>query len=474
MDRDERISQEEIGVPEVVNEHNIWQKSTIIRVIDAVMGTGKSKWVIMQVKANPTKNFIIVLPILSELRRYEDELVGTSLMVSLYDGTKKKDRFDVAISSARVILITHTLFEEYLNDFSYELLEEKKWNLIMDEVVTAFETITISNIHVRGFVDCKILSIKSIDDTLKKLIPDHDLVDSNLNKSDHDVLPQEKEFLKSLKAKDLYGTAHYSSKSHKKTWYYSFSLREQRFKNFCTIMILTYPFKDTDLDYWFQIKKLKLQHLELTRTATTNSLSDFALKSHSGKYSGSSFKHLIEFIDTASKPNKEKYGEKFHDFSSSSMKNAFNLDNNNNNFNIRKQKEVKNALINLFQNKRKLSVSPDEFMFTCKKKYIPLFQDSKNGLSAKFIGEETFLAFNVRATNTQSHKHYLAYLYNAFPFPAVEQRVQSSGLAYNRDRFSLYVVIQWLWRSAIRNNEKIYLYMPSRRMRNILEKWLNT
>jgi hypothetical protein len=469
MDREERCSQEGRGIPEIVNKHNIWQKSTTIRVVDAVMGTGKSTWVIMQIKANPATNFIIVLPMLSELKRYEQELYGINSMVSLYDGTKKKDRFDEAIGSARVILITHVLFEEYLNDFSFELLEEKKWNLIMDEVVTAFEPTGADHITVRGLIERKVLSIKSIDSTLKKFDADLKRLDIYLSRSDHYVPAKTKEFLKSIKAKDLYGTVHFSPGE---TWYYSFSLREQRFRNFCTIMILTYPFKDTNLDYWFQIKGLKFRHLELTRKATTDSLSDFKLKRHSGKYSGSAFKHLIEFIDTAPKPRKKKYGEKYSDFSAGSMKDVFNPDTKSSS-NLKKQKEVRNALINLFRNKRRLFASPDEFMFTCKKESIPVFQDSKNGLSAKFIGEETFVAFNKRATNTLSHKYYLAYLYNAFPFPSVEQRVQSCGLTYNKDIFSLYVIIQWLWRSAIRNNKKIYLYMPSKRMRGILEEWLN-
>jgi hypothetical protein len=47
------------------------------------------------------------------------------------------------------------------------------------------------------------------------------------------------------------------------------------------------------------------------------------------------------------------------------------------------------------------------------------------------------------------------------------------NIPVNVDAFSLSCLIQWIWRSRIRNNESIKLYLPSTRMRNLLENWLN-
>lgn len=33
-------------------------------------------------------------------------------------------------------------------------------------------------------------------------------------------------------------------------------------------------------------------------------------------------------------------------------------------------------------------------------------------------------------------------------------------------------MIQWIWRSAIRNGEEISLYLPSKRMRDLLTEWI--
>ena len=34
-------------------------------------------------------------------------------------------------------------------------------------------------------------------------------------------------------------------------------------------------------------------------------------------------------------------------------------------------------------------------------------------------------------------------------------------------------MLQWLWRSALRDGKHIILYIPSKRMRDLLKAWLN-
>ena len=52
---------------------------------------------------------------------------------------------------------------------------------------------------------------------------------------------------------------------------------------------------------------------------------------------------------------------------------------------------------------------------------------------------------------------------------------------FNDDLWALQEMLQYIWRSRIRGNEsvtsledrKINLYVPSKRMRTLLEQWLN-
>lgn len=435
------------------------------------MGTGKSTWVTMLIKSTPNNRYIVVLPMLTELRRYEQALHGIDRLVCLWDGTQKKNRFDEALTHANIILITHALYEEYLNDVSFEILEKGQWNLILDEVITAFEQVKLDHTSIRGLVDIGAIIPKPVSDTIEKYVPNKTTYQYHEKSSDYMIDQSKKAFLKEALAKDVFGIS--TGKDNQERRYYTFCLREERLTPFQSIRILTYPFKNTDLYYWFKIKQIRVSHLELLRLDDTDSLNDFSLIPHSGSYSGSSFTDLIELVDTPKRSMGKKYGESWNDFSATSMREFF-APAAKSKINIEIQKEVRNSLVTLFRNRRKTMVTPEEFMFTCKKDSIPAFQDSKNRLTKDFIGEETFVPFNERATNSRGHKNYLAYLYNAFPFPSVVKAIEAHGIQYDQDRYSLYILIQWIWRSAIRHGERIQIYIPSVRMRNILEKWLNS
>lgn len=57
--------------------------------------------------------------------------------------------------------------------------------------------------------------------------------------------------------------------------------------------------------------------------------------------------------------------------------------------------------------------------------------------------------------------------------PMVKQFFVNNGVDVNEEGYALSEMLQWIWRSAIRNNEPINIYIPSSRMRNILEEWLD-
>ncbi len=46
------------------------------------------------------------------------------------------------------------------------------------------------------------------------------------------------------------------------------------------------------------------------------------------------------------------------------------------------------------------------------------------------------------------------------------------GVTINEDLYGLSEMIQWIWRSRIRKGESINIYIPSMRMRNLLDAWM--
>ena len=84
-----------------------------------------------------------------------------------------------------------------------------------------------------------------------------------------------------------------------------------------------------------------------------------------------------------------------------------------------------------------------------------------------------FLACNARATNKYAQCYNLAYCVNIYLHPAISQFFLQKGIKVNEDLFGLSEMIQWIWRSRIRNGEKINIYIPSTRMRTLLKSWLD-
>lgn len=109
---------------------------------------------------------------------------------------------------------------------------------------------------------------------------------------------------------------------------------------------------------------------------------------------------------------------------------------------------------------------PTDFAWTCFSRYRSKFK--KKGIITRYI------PYNQRASNKYSNAHYLAYAVNVFNQPNCYNYFKARGLEMDMDRWALSVMIQWIWRSAIRNGEKIYIYLPSKRMRDLLEDWMDS
>jgi len=87
--------------------------------------------------------------------------------------------------------------------------------------------------------------------------------------------------------------------------------------------------------------------------------------------------------------------------------------------------------------------------------------------------KDEWLAFNTKATNEYKDKSNLAYLLNLYPNPMVVKASAMKGYPVKEDIFALSEMVQWIWRSAIREDNEINIYVPSQRMRSLLVAWLN-
>ena len=83
-----------------------------------------------------------------------------------------------------------------------------------------------------------------------------------------------------------------------------------------------------------------------------------------------------------------------------------------------------------------------------------------------------FVACNARGTNNYRDKKSLAYLLNYFIHPDIRQFINHYNIDFNGDLFSLSALLQWIWRSQIRDGKTVQIYIPSERMRGLLQHWI--
>ena len=99
------------------------------------------------------------------------------------------------------------------------------------------------------------------------------------------------------------------------------------------------------------------------------------------------------------------------------------------------------------------------------------FKDHKNALKYKGYTNR-FISLNIRATNEYRETYILAYCTNRFVKPTLIQFFSKKEIYINQDEYALSVRLQWIWRSRIRDGKPIHIYIPSKRMRDLLTQYL--
>jgi hypothetical protein len=99
------------------------------------------------------------------------------------------------------------------------------------------------------------------------------------------------------------------------------------------------------------------------------------------------------------------------------------------------------------------------------------FKDTKNSIKRKGF-TRGFIPLNTKATNEFKDKTVLIYALNRFMDVPLKRYLENRGVEVNQDLWALNELLQWIFRSAIRDGKPIKIYIPSRRMRSLLLEWI--
>jgi hypothetical protein len=422
-------------------------------VIDSPCGSGKTMWAIQHINSLSRKNKILfITPFLSECDRIQKSCPDKNFISPDVKSGKgrKMNSFVSLIQSGKNIVSTHALFSNLDNEILKDI-QAKNYTLIIDESMEILRKVNIYNDNKgmteesgenQTYQDARILIEKNI------LF----LADSGEISWNEDYTLKKYDYIK-LKSKL---NSLIMVNNSLLMWTFPYKIFKDNF--FKEIYILTYQFDYQLQSYYFKYYDISYIKKEVVGFENQYIVQDYGLSGEDREYRRLA-KELIVICDNE---KLNSIGSSSINLSKQTSKTALSMawyEKTDGAVNA-----IKKNMTNYFKNIT--HSSGKERMWTSFKKY-------QNRLSGDTITKRNFIAINARATNDFINKKYLAYVVNRYLNPSFLQFFLQKGIHVDQDRFALSELVQWIWRSAIRNGEKIYIYIPSERMRGLLQNWLD-
>lgn len=391
-------------------------------VCDSMMGTGKSSAAITYINESIGERFVYITPYIKEADRIasacKSKKFGRPTPKS--EGGRLEDLHRM-IAMGENVSSTHALFARYTPE-TMDLIKDNGYTLIMDEVFCVMENIKIGLDDVRLLFDAKYILLDG--DRVVWLKPDYN--GTNFRKL-KDLAEQGTLF--------FYGN---------KFLFWNFPV--EIFTSFKKIYVLTFMFKAQMQRYYFDINNVEYEFIYTSFDGKHYRFSE----TPGVRVDGEKIRSLIHILDD----------EKMNDIGSDRTALSFTWYEKAGRSQMEK---IRKGMQNFFKNKCPSRV--EDRLWTAYKDYKKYLLGTG--------GKGSFLSYNIRATNEYGDRVAIAYLVNVHLVPHFKTYFYSHGASIDEGKYALSEMIQWVWRSAIRNDKNIWVYIPSKRMRTLLIEWLD-
>lgn len=415
-----------------------------VTVIDSIMGSGKTTSLINMMNENTEEKFIYITPYRDEIdrvisncpNRYFETPKNFDKM-NLKTCTKYEDLIKIIEQDINVVS-THALFQTF-DENIIKVLKEHKYTLILDEVAQVVEEINISPDDIRMLINEGVIIINKD----KRIIWSDDEYDGEFIKY--------KEPFKNGEVY-LYGNSVI-------IWCFPCEI----FNCFDRVIISTYLFKGQLQCYYFQVNNIDFEYKSAVKSINDKGEYEFNIVDYTEEYDYKSLSKLINIYEgKLNAIGEDKDGRK-KPLSSTWYKEATG----------EKLKLVQNNTYNYFRHV--CDKKSNEVLWTVFKFRAETPETKKNRMTKiKPNGyNKSFETCNCRATNKYRDRDTVAYLINRYNSPAIINFFKDRGAEVDEDAFALSELLQFIWRSCIRDGKPINVYIPSKRMRNLLKAWLN-
>lgn len=392
-----------------------------VTVVDARMGRGKTSAAIRYIRENrDRRRFLFVTPYLSEVQRICTHCGFDEPSEDM--GTKTAD-LRRKMRAKRNIAMTHSLFY-YMDTDMLELAKENGYSLIIDESINIIEKIPTS---AKDFT--LITNTMTIEDESGRLTWVDDEYEGRFD--DYKALA------------DQGNLFHLDSALLNITNPYLFQALDE-------VIMLTYLFDG-------QTQKAYMDYFGIPYRIVGVEQDDIGYKLSDAP----DCPPPIDIRDLVHIVSRETMLEKFWDRYSLS-KNWFSKKTADS----PEIKQLRRHLKYFFTHNG--GTESTDRIWTCYK------DDAKKILGKDGRYASSFLPLNTRATNEYRQATAVAYLVNRFCDPNLMKFFAARGITLDHDQFALSEMVQFVWRSAIRDNKPIDLYIPNKRMRDLFINWMDS
>lgn len=391
-----------------------------VKVIDSVMGAGKTTWAINYInEASPLERFVYITPLLSECDRIIKGVTNRDFVQpnKQAEGGSKLKSLKCLIESGKDIAASHKLFE-MADDELRELLRINNYTLILDEVMNVVEKSTVSKydmelLEERGFIEYD--KTGRVQWVAKDSIYEYGVYDH-------------------IKLRAQAGTLYYIQNT-----FLIYAFPPSIFETFTNVYVLTYLFDAQLMKYYFDMYGIPYEKF---------SVKDGELVTYDPRLENR--QALRKLINVYDGPH-NKHGEHPTAFSVRWLKRR-----NDDEF-----EAIQKSMVSYVRKIAKAKTK--DVMWTT-------IKDCQHDLKGKGYAKG-FIACNARATNEFKDRTTLMYMFNRFMNPYETKFFEGHGIRISDEKLAVSDLLQWIWRSNIREGGKVNLYMPSARMRQLLDKW---
>lgn len=412
------------------------------------MGSGKTTAIYNAMRENKNRRYIYTTPLLSEVKRTTDSVPG--FYEPLPYGRSKLDSLHRLMEEGRNIATTHALMLLF-DDETLRLAREKGYSLVIDETTPVLS-------EYNNFV--KQLDGKTVDaETTKWLLNEGMLtVDPHTLTAEWNA-SEEQGFAYSevVRFSDMGQLRCVNNTLYRKQ-------PPELFDAFEDVTVLTFMFDGSILKPYLDMHGFKYELLEVAHDGHGNyefvpyverdaRLEQFAplITIYEGKYNKIGARPNALSVTDLGRTGRLREAH----LAMRSCKQAYGIKNNS----LMWTTSMRDGY--------HLELQKDGFKYTHKltAAELALSEEEMDKLS-------TFVPCTARATNDFRDRTNLMYMLNRYIQAGIAQYFRHRDYPIDEDRFAIAELVQWIWRSAIRDGNPIWIYIPSSRMRKLLYREL--